>query len=271
MYSKIAFASIASLLLAGCSAKQVSNENPAKPTLVFVHGAHLAANSWQKVVTPLGQQGYEPLAVDLPGRNDSVDPKAVTLTSSAKALCESLNAVEGKVVLVAHSQGGAVVNHSLSICPNSNVQSIAYVAAVAPVSGAKPFSLLSKQDDENYFKAVDYDKKSGWLKIKDAGLFASMFTNAKSSEIKREVVSLAVREPAAIADGKAEFAADKFARIKKLYVYTLEDKVISLASQRKIAASVAPDSEVVMNTGHVPMLTQPQQLSEILDSFISSN
>jgi len=271
MYSKIALASIASLLLAGCSANQVSHENSAKSTLVFVHGAHLAANSWQKVIAPLKQKGYEALAVDLPGRNDAVDPKAVTLTSSAKALCDTLNAVEGKTVLVAHSQGGAVVNHSLSICPNINLQSIVYVAAVAPVNGAKPFSLLSKQDDENYFKAVDYDKKSGWLKIKDAEIFASMFTNAKSAEIKSEVVSLAVQEPAAIADGKAEFAADKFAQIKKLYIYTLEDKIISLASQRKIAASITPDSEVVMSTGHVPMLTQPQQMSEILDRFISSN
>jgi len=269
MYKKLVMASIASLSIMGCSMAEISTEEP-KPTLVFVHGAHLTGESWAKVIEPLKSEGYKTLAVDLPGRNNSQDPKEITLSVSSKALCQAISEVKGSVSLVAHSQGGAVVNHALSLCGANKIQSIAYIAAVAPLNGAKPFGLLSKEDDENYFSAVEYDKKSGWLKIKDPQAFASMFTFSNSDSVKKEVLSLAVNEPAAIADGKVEYAEEDFTKLKKLFVYTEHDKVISLSSQQKIGASIKPDAEVVMKTGHLPMLTEPNSLAKIIDGFVSN-
>ncbi|WP_415881396.1 alpha/beta fold hydrolase [Neptuniibacter sp. QD72_48] len=269
MYKKLVMASIACLSVAGCSMGKVSEEP--KPTLVFVHGAHLTGESWAKVIEPLKSEGYRTLAVDLPGRNDSQDPREVTLSVSSKALCQAMREVKGSVSLVAHSQGGAVVNHALSLCGANQIQSIAYIAAVAPLKGAKPFGLLSKEDDENYFSAVEYDKKSGWLKIKDPKAFAGVFTFSSSDSVKKEVLALSVDEPAAIADGKVEYTDKAFSKLKKLYVYTEHDKIISHSSQQKIGASIKPDAEVVMETGHLPMLTKPESLAKVIDEFVSSH
>ncbi|WP_415888291.1 alpha/beta fold hydrolase [Neptuniibacter sp. SY11_33] len=98
-----------------------------------------------------------------------------------------------------------------------------------------------------------------------------MFAFSNSDSVKKEVLALAVNEPAAIADGKVGYANEAFSKLKKLYVYTEYDKVISLSSQQKIGASIKPDVEVVMETGHLPMLTKPEALAKIIDGFVSNH
>ncbi|OUR81596.1 hypothetical protein A9Q82_09490 [Cycloclasticus sp. 46_120_T64] len=238
-------------------------------TLVFVHGAHLTKAAWSDVRDVLQADGLQTLAVDLPGRGSTDNANAITLEYSALALCSAIKKIAGPIVFVAHSQGGAVVNQSLSLCPRDNIKSIVYLAAVAPLNGEKPFSLLSQADESNYFKVVRYDEPSGWMLLTDKELFVSIFSNSASPKVKQTIMAQAVNEPAIIAEGVIKLRAEYFASLDKFYIYTVADQVISLASQQAIAATIKPKKELVLESGHLPMISSPIRLAAAIQSLLN--
>jgi len=267
MRSEFLVAIFMGLVLSSFSAIEAVASPSKKESIVFVHGAHLTSKVWSKVETIMSGYGYETISIDLPGRLLSSDPSEITLDKSTKALCAEIENIQSPIVIVAHSQGGAIANNSLSICPQENLESIVYVAAVAPLNGDTPFSRLSKVDEENYFKGVSYDE-SGWMIIDDLDKFTDVFTNSKSKIVKNEIISQVVNEPAVIGDGVVRYSLSEYSRLNKLYVYTRFDKVISLSSQKTISRSIGPNNEVILDSGHVPMITEPVKLSNEIDKFI---
>lgn len=261
------------LMISGCASipqnHELAEKVVQKPTLVFVHGAHLTAKSWLNTENILKAKGFDTLAVDLPGRNKSDNPHEITLNASSKALCDSIKSIDSSIVFVAHSQGGAVSNNALSICPKQNIKGMVYIAAVAPADGEKPFALLNKVDESNYFKGVSFDEKSGWMKIKDKNAFTSVFTNSKSNAIQHKVMSQSVNEPAVIGDGVVHYHNDYFSKLNKFYIHTKFDKIISLTSQQKIASKIELNGSTVLDTGHLPMLSAPEKLANHIEQFVN--
>jgi len=237
-------------------------------TLVFVHGAHLTSNAWSSVIALLEKDGYNTIAVNLPGREQSANPNDITLDASSQALCDAIRNVNAPITLIPHSQGGAVVNNALSICPMENIKNIIYIAAVAPTNGDKPFSLLNSLDEENYFKGVSFDEKSGWMVVDNKDSFVSVFTNSSSNEIARLISSQAVNEPAIIGDGVVSYEAEYFSKINKFYIYTNQDKIISLSSQKSITKKIDLKNYSTMNTGHLPMISSPLKLAIQIKTFL---
>jgi pimeloyl-ACP methyl ester carboxylesterase len=88
-----------SLLLAG----PVATAQPAKPTIVLVHGAFADSSSWYGVIAILEKDGYSVLAAANPLRSVKGDADTV------RALLASINT---PIVLVGHSYGGMVISNA---------------------------------------------------------------------------------------------------------------------------------------------------------------
>jgi len=244
-----------------------SNLEENKETLVFVHGAHLTRDSWFDVAKTLEIKGFKTLLVNLPGRNSSVNPNEITLNVSSKYLCETIKFISTPIVLVAHSQGGAISNNALSICPKKNIKSIIYIAAVSPSNGEKPFSLLNKADEFNYLKGINYDD-SGWMVINNKSLFVNSFTNSESNAVRNKIIKSSVDEPAMIGEGIVSYDISYFAKINKFYIYTKFDNIISLASQKNITRNMNLKNSATLETGHLPMISSAKLLSNKIEGFL---
>ena len=260
---------LALFMISGCASNEDSN-NAKSPvnTLAFVHGAHLTNNAWSSIATLLEKDGYNTITVNLPGREQSANPNDITLDVSSQALCDGIKNVNTPITFIAHSQGGAVVNNALSICPIKNIKNIIYVAAVAPTNGDKPFSLLNSSDEENYFKGVSFDEKSGWMVISDKDSFVSVFTNSTSNEVTSLISSQAVNEPAITGDGVVSYEEEYFSKINKFYIYTKQDKIISLNSQKAITGKIDLKDSAIIDTGHLPMISSPLKLASQIKTFL---
>jgi pimeloyl-ACP methyl ester carboxylesterase len=94
------------------------------PTVVLVHGAFADASSWNGVITRLQGKGVQVTAPANPLRGISAD------TAYLAAVLEQ---IDGPVLAVGHSYGGAVITNA---CTNAeNVVGLVYVAAFAPDEG----------------------------------------------------------------------------------------------------------------------------------------
>src|SRR3712207_6798191 len=73
-----------------------------KPTIVLVHGAWADATGFDGSIRALRRQGYRAIAAANPLRE---------LRSDAAYLAALLRSIEGPIVLVGHSYGGAGLSH----------------------------------------------------------------------------------------------------------------------------------------------------------------
>lgn len=108
------------------------NQNT-KPTIVLVHGAFAESSSWDGVIQRLQAQGYTAIAAANPLRG---------LTGDADYVAGVVKSIEGPVVLVGHSYGGAVITKAAS--GQANVKSLVYAAAFAPQEGENAIELAGR-------------------------------------------------------------------------------------------------------------------------------
>lgn len=101
-----------------------ANAQDSKPTIVLVHGAFAESSSWNDVLTRLIPKGYPTIAVANPLRG---------VESDADYVASILKDIEGSIVLVGHSYGGAVITNAVN--DNSNVKALVYVAGFASDAG----------------------------------------------------------------------------------------------------------------------------------------
>jgi pimeloyl-ACP methyl ester carboxylesterase len=95
----------------------------AEPTVVLVHGAFADASSWRGLHDHLAQGGVAVIAPPNPLRG---------IASDAEYLASVLAQLDGPVLLVGHSYGGAVITVAGTA---DNVVGLVYVAAFAPDQG----------------------------------------------------------------------------------------------------------------------------------------
>ena len=94
------------------------------PTIVLVHGAFAESASWDRVVDPLLSAGHPVIAAANPLRG---------LAADAEAVSDLVRSVEGPVVLVGHSYGGAVISNLDADA--GEITALVYVAGFAPDAG----------------------------------------------------------------------------------------------------------------------------------------
>jgi pimeloyl-ACP methyl ester carboxylesterase len=100
------------------------------PTIVLVHGAFAESASWNGVIDPLMAAGHRVVAAANPLRG---------LAADAGAVSDVVRSIEGPVVLVAHSYGGAVISNVDADA--GEIAGLVYVNGFAPDAGESCFQL----------------------------------------------------------------------------------------------------------------------------------
>ena len=101
-----------------------------RPTIVLVHGAFAESSSWDGVIDRLLDAGHPVSAVANPLRGVAADAESVS---------DLVRSIDGPVVLVAHSYGGAVITNVDRDA--GDIVGLVYVNAFAPDAGEHCFQL----------------------------------------------------------------------------------------------------------------------------------
>src|SRR4051795_6692890 len=103
-----------------------------RSTIVLIHGAFAESSSWDRVIDPLVAEGHPVIAAPNPLHG---------LASDAAAVSDLVRTIEGPVVLVAHSYGGAVMSNVDADA--GEIVGLVYVDAFAPEPGEHCFGLAA--------------------------------------------------------------------------------------------------------------------------------
>ena len=104
-----------------------------KPTIVLVHGAFAESSSWNGIIGPLANAGHEVIAAANPLRS---------VASDAQYITDIVRSIEGPVVLVGHSYGGAVISNVPAEA--GDIVALVYLAGFAPDVGETAGELSGK-------------------------------------------------------------------------------------------------------------------------------
>jgi pimeloyl-ACP methyl ester carboxylesterase len=130
---------------------------PAKPTIVFVHGAGLDHSLFGLQSRYFGYHGYNVLALDLPGHGRSVGAPLATVGEMADWVFRALDAHKvQKASIVGHSMGSLVALECAARQP-ARVERIALLGTAYPMKVGEAFLAAAKENRQDA-----YDMETIW-------------------------------------------------------------------------------------------------------------
>ena len=240
---------VAVALLVATSATGASEQK--KPSrgvtnIVLVHGAWADGSSWSKVIPLLEAKGLDVVAVQLPLTSQADD---VATVQRALAL------VDGPLLLVAHSYGGAVITQAGN---DAKVAGLVYVAAFAPAEGQSPFDLATAYPTPA-LQQLQQDQ-FGFLKLTPAGIREDFAQDLSDSE---QTVLTATQSPTSVASLSAPITTPAWRNKPSWFVIAAHDRVVAPAMQAMFVQQMNATS-ITLSSSHVAMLSQPY----VVASFI---
>jgi pimeloyl-ACP methyl ester carboxylesterase len=125
--------------------------DPAKPTVVFVHGAGLDHSLFGLQSRYFGYHGRNVLALDLPGHGRSEGPPLATIEQMADWLCAVLKKTNTpRAAIVGHSMGSLVAIEFAARYPEQ-AERIAFCAVAFPMKVSEPYLEAARANDYSAF------------------------------------------------------------------------------------------------------------------------
>ncbi|MEO7978852.1 alpha/beta fold hydrolase [Flavobacterium sp.] len=253
-------------ILSSCSNDDKQPENP--KNYVIVHGAWQAPYAWQTVKANLEKEGNNVIVVELPGHgNDHTSPSEITMDTYKEKVIDAISAVDGKVILVGHSLGGMIISSVAEAIPEK-IEKLIYVAAYLPVSG-QTLDQLANMDPDSQLGVPTIDPVAFTIDVQQDQI-VNLFIQDGTPAIQSLVVNNYRTEPLIPFINPVTLTEQNFGSVKKAYIKTLQDHVVSPYLQNKMISTTEVESVYEINTGHSPFLSQPNELSSILTKIATN-
>jgi pimeloyl-ACP methyl ester carboxylesterase len=221
---------------------------PASPTIVLVHGFWGGAAHWSKVILALHRAGHTALrAVELP---------LTSLADDAERTRKMVAQVDGPVLLVGHSYGGAVITEAGNL---PNVVGLVYIAAFAPDAGESPGG-ITQQHPPVAVPNLEADS-DGYLWIRQDTYHESFCQDLGADEAL--VMSVAQKAPLASTFGDA-ISAPAWKQKPSWYQISSEDRMISPENQQRMSARLGARKVITLAASHASLASQADAVAALI-------
>jgi len=237
-----------------------------KKNFVLVHGAWSAPYAWETVKALLLKEGHQVTVVQLPGHGqDPAEAKVLHMESYIKYVSDAITAIGSRVILAGHSMAGVIISGVAEKIPDL-VEKLVYVAAYVPLNGQSAYAIssLDKQSLLGASLLVSDDQAEFDLKKED---IINIFCQDGSELVQQLILDNYRSEPAAPFAEPVVLSEERFGKTAKYYIETLQDHGIGNDLQKEMIAAAAITNIFRLNTGHTPSLSQPEELSVILNQI----
>ncbi|HFE8411362.1 TPA: alpha/beta hydrolase [Acinetobacter baumannii] len=224
-----------------------------KPTIILVHGFWGGAAHWSKVIIELSHRGFTSLqAVELP---------LTSLADDVERTKKMIAQVDGDVILVGHSYGGAVITEAGNL---PNVVGLVYIAAFAPDTNESPGEITQKHlpvaapnlspDSDGYL----------WLK---ADKFHERFCQDLTED---EGLVMGVTQKAPLASTFGDTITSPAWKTKpSWYQISTQDRMISPENQEFMSSRLKAKNVISLDASHASLASKPVEVADLIDEAVS--
>jgi pimeloyl-ACP methyl ester carboxylesterase len=222
-----------------------------RPTIVLVHGAFADGSSWSGVIQRLQIKGYAVEAPANPLRG---------VTSDAAYLSSVIAQIEGPVLIVGHSYGGAVISNAHA----PNAVGLVFVAAFAPDGDEVLGDVTATSEDSILMPALmqrtyPTDDEPGVEFVVDPGRFRETF--AADLPAERAAVLAASQRPIAASAFSDVCGKPAWRSLPSWAVVAAGDKAAGADLVRSMAERAGADT-VELEGSHLVMVSKPQAVAD---------
>jgi pimeloyl-ACP methyl ester carboxylesterase len=243
------------LVVAILPVADASARGTASPTIVFVHGAFADASGFGTVTSRLQDRGYTVISPANPLRGPAND---------AAYVASVLKTIDGPIVLVGHSYGGAVITVAASQA--ANVKALVYLNGLAMDEGESNLE-ITERFPNHFGEALQprpyaqADGTQGTDLYIDPARFRQFFAADVPARTVARMASAQRPVPAAAIQEKITAAAWK--TIPTLYLIGRQDEVISPAAQRFMAKRAHAHTTEI-NSSHASYISHPTDVVKLI-------
>ncbi|MFF9055158.1 alpha/beta hydrolase [Streptomyces erythrochromogenes] len=221
-----------------------------KPAVVLVHGFWGGAAHWSKVVVELHRRGFTDL--------HAVENPLTSLADDAERTRKMVRQVDGPVLLVGHSYGGAVITEAGDL---PNVAGLVYIAAFAPDAGESP-GQISQELPPAAFANIAPDS-DGYLWIKQDAFHESFCQELDADE----ALVMAVTQKAPLGSTFGDSVTSPAWKKKPVwYQVSAQDRMIHPDNERRMAQRMNPRKIVELDAGHASLASQPGPVTDLIET-----
>ncbi|MER5464660.1 alpha/beta fold hydrolase [Streptomyces sp. NPDC002668] len=224
-----------------------------RPTLLLVHGAWHGAWCWERLESVLVADGWTAQTVELPSAVRSHAPTTEPLAGiheDARVVRETLEGIEGPVIVVGHSYGGIPVTQA--IADARNVSHAIYLAAYQLDVHESLFGLHGAPEPEDPKGVVPPLENSE----------TEFYADVSEEETVRAVRKLV---PQSVRSFSERVTKAGWRTVPSSYIICEQDQALPPEVQEKLAARANYTHR--LKSSHSPFLSMPQELAALLSNI----
>jgi pimeloyl-ACP methyl ester carboxylesterase len=245
--------------------------DPAKPTVVFVHGAGLDHSLFGLQSRYFGYHGRNVLALDLPGHGRSEGPPLGTIESMADWVSAVLKKLTiGKASVVGHSMGSLVALEFAARHP-AQCERIAVIGVAFPMKVTEAFLEAARNDDYAAF-----DMHTIWGHAAQVPLGGNpnpgmwMYGDALA-RLERLAPGVLYNDLKASNDYSAGAESAALVKCPALFILGRRDAMMPPRTAKLLQERIAGAKTVeIATSGHTMMAEAPDATLDALIGFIAS-
>ncbi|MFE5491669.1 alpha/beta hydrolase [Streptomyces virginiae] len=221
-----------------------------KPSVVLVHGFWGGAAHWSKVIVELHGRGFTDL--------HAVENPLTSLADDAERTRKMVRQVDGPVLLVGHSYGGAVITEAGDL---PDVAGLVYIAAFAPDAGESP-GQISQELPPAAFENIAPDS-DGYLWLRQDKFHESFCQDLDADEAL--VMAVTQKAPLGSTFGD-EVTSPTWKKKPVWYQVSAQDRMIHPDNERRMAQRMNPRKIVELDAGHASLASRPGPVADLIET-----
>jgi pimeloyl-ACP methyl ester carboxylesterase len=232
-------------------------------TFILIHGSWHSAWNWHKVLPLLEKAGHKAIAIDLPGMGRDKTPiEEVKMKTTVEKICQLIDSIEGKVILVGHSKNGIMISQAAEY-RSHKIEKLIYLAAYLIPNGKtqREYSLMDTAGVLKPYVTM-YEKLNAHTlqpAIYKEGLYHDC--DDYITELAKVLLS---HEPVESGITPLQLTEENFGSVPRYYIECTEDRAVTPFIQQKMYEETPCKKVFRMNTSHSPFFSRPQELTDIL-------
>ena len=216
-------------------------------TIILVHGAWGDGSHWRHIIPALVKEGFKVRSVQNP---------LTSLQDDINRTRDLIDAQEGKVLLVGHSYGGAVIS---GVGNHDKVAGLVFIAAFAPDAGDSLGSLLARRAGSGGASIYPDPKGFLWIKYDE-------FHQAFGQDLDAEtalVLSLS-QKPINGQCFEDEAGEPAWKTKPSWYQISNQDNMIPTQTQEEMAERIQPKKIIRLDAGHASLASRPKEVTALI-------